>query len=193
MKIAVSAGQNHLDSTVDPRFGRCAFFLIVDSENMTFQAFPNENSALGGGAGIQSAQFIASKGAQLLITGNCGPNAMRTLSAAGIKVVIGQAGTAREAVERFKRGEVRPESEANVSAHYGSSGGGGIGGGFGMGRGGGRGRGAGMGRRMAGGFQSAGNAASLSGKEELNLLKDYAEGMKEEMAQLQQRIRELES
>ena len=127
MKIAVSATGNHVDSAIDQRFGRCAYFLIVDTENMNFEAFSNESSALGGGAGIQSAQFISSKGAQVLITGNCGPNAVQTLSASGIKVILGQGGTAKEAIERFKRGELHAASEANVDAHYGMGGGRGAG------------------------------------------------------------------
>lgn len=123
MKIAVSATGNHLDSPIDPRFGRCAYFLIVDTENMSFEVFANESGALGGGAGIQSAQFISSKGAQILISGNCGPNAVQTLSASGIKVILGQGGTAKEAIERFKRGELHAASKANVDAHYGMGGG----------------------------------------------------------------------
>ena len=62
MKIAVSAAGNTLDAPVDPRFGRCANFLIVDTDNNTFEAFGNDAGALGGGAGIQAAQFVASKG-----------------------------------------------------------------------------------------------------------------------------------
>jgi predicted Fe-Mo cluster-binding NifX family protein len=79
--------------------------LVVDTENMSFEALSNESSALSGGAGIQSAQFVSSKGAQVLITGNCGPNAVQALSAAGVKVILGQSGTVREATERFNRGE----------------------------------------------------------------------------------------
>ena len=30
MKIAVGSNGNNLDSLIDPRFGRCAYFLIVD-------------------------------------------------------------------------------------------------------------------------------------------------------------------
>jgi len=118
MKVAVSATGNQLDSAIDARFGRCAYFLIVDTENMSVEAFSNESGALGGGAGIQSAQFIASKGIQFVITGNCGPEAIYTLSAAGIGVILGQSGAAKEAIERFNRGELRPASEANVVAHY---------------------------------------------------------------------------
>ena len=83
MKIAVSSSGNNLESKIDPRFGRCAYFVIVETENMDFEVFDNESIALGGGAGIQAAQFVASKGAKVILTGNVGPNAVKTLSAAG--------------------------------------------------------------------------------------------------------------
>ena len=102
MKIAVSAYGKDLDSQLDSRFGRCSYFLIVNPDEMNFEAFKNESAVLGGGAGIQSAQFIASKGVDAVITGNCGPNALQTLSAAGIDLFVGQKGTVKEVVERFK-------------------------------------------------------------------------------------------
>lgn len=123
MKVAVTTTGNQLDSVIDPRFGRCAYFLIIDTEDMSFKAFPNESGTLGGGAGIQSAQFVGSKGAQAVITGNCGPNAVNTLSAAGIKVILGQNGTAKEAVARLKQGGLQAASYANVAAHFGMGGG----------------------------------------------------------------------
>ncbi|HIJ21048.1 MAG TPA: NifB/NifX family molybdenum-iron cluster-binding protein, partial [Deltaproteobacteria bacterium] len=104
MKIAVSSSGNNLDSQIDPRFGRCAYFVIVDTENMNFEAFDNESIALGGGAGIQAAQFVASKGAKAILTGNVGPNAVKTLGAAGVEVFVGQNGTVREALERYRNG-----------------------------------------------------------------------------------------
>jgi len=135
---------------------------------MGFEVFDNENSALGGGAGIQSAQFVASKGAKAVLTGNCGPNAVRTLSAAGIELFVGQAGPVRVAVEGFKRGELASTDAPNVPDHYGfgygdsseeikrnvSGSGGrtqrGMGRGMGMmgGKGSGRGMGTGRGRGM---------------------------------------------
>lgn len=104
MKICVSAAANSLDAPVDPRFGRCAYFLIVDSETMQFEAVPNMASGVVGGAGIQAAQTIANKGAEVLITRNVGPNAFQVLSAAGIKIVTGAYGTVREVVEKYKKG-----------------------------------------------------------------------------------------
>ena len=59
MKVAVSSTGKNLDSAIDPRFGRCAYFLIVETDDMGFEVFDNQSIALGGGAGIQSAQFIA--------------------------------------------------------------------------------------------------------------------------------------
>ena len=144
MKIAVSATGKDLDATIDPRFGRCGYFLIVDSDNMEFNAFDNENTALSGGAGIQSAQFLSSKGAEVLITDNIGPNAARSLSAAGIRLIVGQSGTVRQAILDYKAGRLKFTSEANVAEHTG------MGGGMGAGRGAGRGygMGSGMGRGM---------------------------------------------
>lgn len=101
MKVAVTATGPSLDAATDPRFGRCAYFVIVETEDMTFEAIENANSSLGGGAGIQSAQLMAQKGAKAVLTGHCGPNAHQTLCAAGIDVVVGCGGIVSEAVERF--------------------------------------------------------------------------------------------
>ncbi|MBC8179295.1 MAG: dinitrogenase iron-molybdenum cofactor biosynthesis protein, partial [Deltaproteobacteria bacterium] len=67
MKVAVSSAGKDLDSQIDPRFGRCAYFIIVDTDTMDYEVFDNKNMNLGGGAGIQSAQFVASKDAKVVI------------------------------------------------------------------------------------------------------------------------------
>ena len=121
MKIAASSSGNNLESPIDPRFGRCAYFLIVDTDNMSFEAFDNESIALGGGAGIQAAQFVASKGAKAILTGNVGPNAVKTLGAAGVEVFVGQNGTVREAVERYNNGNLESTRKATVKDHHGMS------------------------------------------------------------------------
>jgi predicted Fe-Mo cluster-binding NifX family protein len=115
---------------------------------MSFEVFDNQSISLGGGAGIQSAQFISSKGAEAVITGNCGPNAVKTLAAAGIKVFLGNTGIIREALQKFKNKELTSTNTANVSEYSGMSDGRGFGRGMGMGRGRGMGgrRGSGTGR-----------------------------------------------
>jgi predicted Fe-Mo cluster-binding NifX family protein len=125
MKICVTATASTLDAQIDPRFGRCSYLIIVDSETMQFEAIPNMAAGATGGAGIQAAQTIANKGVKLLITGNVGPNAFGALSAAGIEIMTGASGTVREAVEKFKRGEFKKTIEPTVDSHFGIGGKGG--------------------------------------------------------------------
>jgi len=96
----------------------------------------NSSAMAGGGAGISTAQTIASKGIEAVLTGNCGPNAYQVLSAAGIKVVTGVSGKVRDAIQNYKSGEFKANSQPNVAGHFGM--GGGMGHGRGMGRGMGR-------------------------------------------------------
>jgi predicted Fe-Mo cluster-binding NifX family protein len=96
MKIAVTATGPTLEDSVDPRFGRCAFFLVVDTDTMELAPIENPNIALGGGAGIQSATAMSEHGVSAVLTGNCGPNAYQTLAAAGIDVIVGCSGQVAE-------------------------------------------------------------------------------------------------
>ena len=131
MKVAVSTSGQDLSGMVDPRFGRCPYFLIVDTETMAVETVPNGAVGTAHGAGIQAAQLVASKGVKAVLTGNVGPNAYSALSASGITVLTGVSGTVTEAVERFKRGELSTTSSPTVGGHFGT-------GGRGGGRGGGR-------------------------------------------------------
>lgn len=119
MKIAISSTGKDLDSQVDPRFGRCQYFIFVNPETMEFEALENEGAMSMGGAGIQAAQFIAQRGASALITGNLGPNAATALSAAGIKVYLVSGGKIKEVVEDFKSGKLREVSGPTVPPHFG--------------------------------------------------------------------------
>ena len=120
MKVAVTTVKPDLDAEVDPRFGRAPYFLIVETEDMSFDAIENVAAGASGGAGIQAAQTVADAGVTAVLTGNCGPNAHRTLQAAGVKVVVGVAGTAREAVERYLKGEYAEAEGPNVEGGFGS-------------------------------------------------------------------------
>jgi predicted Fe-Mo cluster-binding NifX family protein len=157
MKIAISSSGKNLDSALDPRFGRCAWFVVVDPADMSYEAFDNQNATQSSGAGIQVAQFLADKNVSAVITGHVGPNAVQTLSAAGIEIFAQQQGTIREVVERYKNKRLNPTTQSTVGRHFGTGGGGSrggmgagtaSGGGRGMGQGGKRGLGQGTGRGM---------------------------------------------
>lgn len=131
MKIGISSTGKDLDDQVDSRFGRCQYFLIVDTDTMSFEYISNESAMSSGGAGIQAAQSVVKAGVEAVITGNMGPNAFQTLSAAGIKVVTGVSGTVKDAVEKYKKGELKETTAPSVGSHFGM---GGSGRGFGRGR-----------------------------------------------------------
>ncbi len=119
MKIAVTSKGTNLDSEVDPRFGRAAYIIIVDTETLEFEAVDNSaNVNALKGAGIQAASSISDKGAGVLLTGYCGPNAFKTLEAANIKVANDVSGTVREAVNAFKDGKISFSDKANVDGHW---------------------------------------------------------------------------
>ncbi len=119
MKIAVSATAPDLSAQVDPRFGRCRYFVIVDPDSMEFESIENSSASAGGGAGIAAAQLIVGKEVAAVLTGNCGPNAFSVLEAAGIKVMTGVSGTVQEAMASYKAGKYNAISQANVSPHSG--------------------------------------------------------------------------
>jgi predicted Fe-Mo cluster-binding NifX family protein len=143
MKIAISATGPTIDDEVDPRFGRCQYFIVADPETAEFEAISNASAMSSGGAGISAAQMIAGKGVEAVLTGNCGPNAYQALSPAGIKVITGISGKIKDAIEEYKSVKYSAAQQANVPDHFGM-------GGPGMGRGMGRGigRGGNIGRRM---------------------------------------------
>lgn len=122
MKIAVTSRGQTLDDQVETRFGRSPYFVIVDINSMNAEAIENPNTAAGGGAGIQSAQLMAEHNVKVALTGNCGPNAFRTLEAADIKLITGVSGTVREAALKFKNGEMSNAPGPNVQSHSGMQG-----------------------------------------------------------------------
>ncbi len=164
MKIAISATGPSLDAEVEPRFGRCQYFVIVDPLTMEFEGMDNSSAMAAGGAGISTAQMIANKEVQAVLTGNCGPNAYQILSAAGVQVITGVAGSIRDAVEAYKTGGLQRTTQPSV------------------------GRGMGMGLRTA--PQETPQAASP--EQEIQMLKNQAQILGQQISEIQRRIEELE-
>ena len=107
MKIAVSATGGEPESAVDPRFGRAKYFIFFDTETGAHHAHDNATASnAASGAGIASAQAVIDSGAEVVLTGRCGPKAAQTLNQGGVRIVEGVGGTASEAFEKMKRGEL---------------------------------------------------------------------------------------
>ena len=119
MKICITSKGKDLNASVDPRFGRCQNFFVVDTESLEFVNFENPYIDSTGGAGIQSAQFVAEKDVEAVLTGNVGPNAFQSLKAAGIDVITGVSGSVSDAVDKFKKGAWKTTDEPSVDSHFG--------------------------------------------------------------------------
>jgi predicted Fe-Mo cluster-binding NifX family protein len=124
MKIILTATTPDIESSVDPRFGRGAYLLMVDTETMQWESHPNPGVNTSGGAGIQAAQFVADQKAQAVLSGDFGPHAFNALQAADIAMyVYGDCRTSREAIKRFKAGELERVGAATRgecdSGHHG--------------------------------------------------------------------------
>jgi len=119
MKIIVTSQGGSLESPVDPRFGRAAWFLIYDSETGQHQVIENTQSVdAPQGAGIKAAETVSRLGAEVVITGHCGPKAFHTLRAAGIRVVLAAEGTIASALDEFKAGRLKPSQSPDVEGHW---------------------------------------------------------------------------
>ena len=119
MKVAVTSKGVELDSEVDPRFGRAPYIMVVDVDTLAFEAVDNSSNVNAfKGAGIQAATMVCEKGAEVLITGYCGPKAFATLEAGGVKVVSDMTGTIRDAVAAFRAGTITYLTAVNKEAHW---------------------------------------------------------------------------
>ena len=121
MKVCVTSQGETLDSPVDPRFGRCQFFLFVDPQTLDFEAKQNPSVMASGGAGIQAAQLVISSGANVVVTGSIGPNAFQTLTAGGVSVYTGASGSVKEAIRNYSSGKLMAQSGPTGPVHAGLS------------------------------------------------------------------------
>ncbi len=119
MKIAVTSTGTDLDAQADQRFGRAAYILIVDSDTLDFEVLDNkENANALKGAGIKTATTVGNKGANVLLTGFCGPNAFKTLKAAKIGIASGAEGTVKDVVKDYLNGKLPLSDEPNAQGHW---------------------------------------------------------------------------
>ncbi|HHD92607.1 MAG TPA: hypothetical protein ENL06_03250 [Candidatus Portnoybacteria bacterium] len=132
MKICITSNGPNLDSSVDPRFGRCLYFIFVNDENLEkIRAISNEGVNAVRGAGVQSAQTVIDQNADVVITGNVGPNSLMVLNGSKIKIFQAVAGSkVKDALASFEQNQLL-EITQSVEPGFGS---------FGRGRGMGQGK-----------------------------------------------------
>ena len=119
MKLAISATGESLQSSVDARFGRAKFFVVVDSDTRAVTAVRNDvNLNAVQGAGIQAGKRVVELGVKALLTGHIGPKAFVTLQAGDVEIYTGVSGTVADAIEQLKAGKLRRAQSADVEGHW---------------------------------------------------------------------------
>lgn len=121
MKVAITSTSNQLVSRFSQRFGRCAYFIVIDTETRDWEALLNPGVNTSGGAGPLAVQFIVNREVETVISGRFGPNAFSALEAAGVQAFTAHDGTVGEVFEKYMAGELE---RVNVSTGPGLHGGG---------------------------------------------------------------------
>jgi predicted Fe-Mo cluster-binding NifX family protein len=119
MKIVFTTSGNDMNAPLDQRFGRAPKFIVYDLDADTFEAVDNrQNMNASQGAGIQSAETVVRLGADVVVTGHCGPKAFHVLMAAGVKIYNTNVGTVVEALAEYREGKLAEASNADVAGHW---------------------------------------------------------------------------
>lgn len=107
-KVAITSTGPKPESKIASQFARAPWFMIYDSETRDWQPVDNsEVAGKAGGAGREAAEALARRGVKIVVTGQCGPNARRALSSAGIKIFEASDRTVREALRDYEARRLR--------------------------------------------------------------------------------------
>jgi len=118
MKIAISAAGKNIEDLLDPRFGRCEYFQIHDTENSDIKIIENQGKLSSGGAGIAAAQQLLDEKVQVIVTGNLGPNAFEIIEKADIKAYKCSNISIKEALDKCLNNQLE-EIKFSGPAHHG--------------------------------------------------------------------------
>jgi predicted Fe-Mo cluster-binding NifX family protein len=88
MKIAITSTGNSPESKLDSRFGRCAYFVIYDTESGSTEFIPNQNKENVEGAGPASVQLVASRGVKKVVSGEFGAKVKAIFDSLQIQLVV---------------------------------------------------------------------------------------------------------
>lgn len=88
MKVAITSTGNTLESKLDQRFGRCAFFTVYDTGTKVLEFIPNPNKDAREGAGPASVQLVASRNVGKIISGEFGIKIKPLLDSLKIQMIV---------------------------------------------------------------------------------------------------------
>ena len=109
MKIAISSTGKTVNDKIAEVFGRCAYFIIAEIKDKQIEkteVIANDNTEQMSGAGIATAQLMAKKNINVVITQNMGPRALDVLKQFNIAIYQG-SGIIKEAIQDYIDGKLK--------------------------------------------------------------------------------------
>lgn len=88
MKVAITSTGDSLDSAMDPRFGRCAFFALYDTETKKVEFILNTAKTAEEGAGSAAVQIVAPHQVVKIISGDFGVKIKSLLTDLKIQMIV---------------------------------------------------------------------------------------------------------
>ncbi|MGM0442104.1 MAG: NifB/NifX family molybdenum-iron cluster-binding protein [Elusimicrobiota bacterium] len=119
MKLCITSTGNKKDSPVDPRFGRCSYFIFYNSKKDEYKVVENTAARAARGAGVEASKIVMNENPQVIITGNIGPNASNVILNSDIKIYSVDGGTVKQAIKAFNNGNLKKIEQATVGGHFG--------------------------------------------------------------------------
>ncbi len=101
MKIGFPVDSNNLDALVKERMSSATWLLVVDTEDMNFEAVPAPQMSAGSGSGIQALTILLERGAQMLMVGYIAPHIVQSLEKSGITVITGVSGRVKDRINQY--------------------------------------------------------------------------------------------
>lgn len=99
----------NIDGSVSDVFGRCPYFIIAEIKDKKIErteSIKNESTDQTSGAGISTAQLMAEKNVNAIITGNVGPRALDVLKQFNIEIYLGE-GVIKNVLQEFMDGKLK--------------------------------------------------------------------------------------
>ena len=116
MILALPVDEAKKETRMGGTFGRASYFMFYNMENEEFRFVENMAKGAEGGAGIKAAQTIIDNDAKVVLTANCGNNAMDVFEG-NVEVLKATLDTALENIEAFRKNELKKLTEISPGRH----------------------------------------------------------------------------
>ena len=88
MKVSIASTGKTLESKIDSSFGRCAWFIVIDTEDGAMEFIPNTNRDMEEHAGKAAVELVASRNAEMIVSGEFGSKIKPLLDSMHIQMVV---------------------------------------------------------------------------------------------------------